>query len=189
MISTKTYKDEAINHLDNQQKRWFAIRTKYKCEKFVTGLLAKKQIVSYVPLQTVIKRYNSKVKKYEIPLINNYVFVHIVSKDYIPTLETEYVFQFIKQGNNLISIPEEEITILKMIVGDVKDVNLVHSEKLSVGEDVEVVAGRLAGLTGKIVSKLGKKRFVIELKNIGFQFQVQIDMALLRPTNYISAVV
>jgi transcription antitermination factor NusG len=181
MIMARIHKDEEINHLDSQHKKWFAIYTKYKCEKFVSDLLGKKQIDAYVPLQTVVKRYNRKVKKYETPLINNYVFVNITTKDYIRTIETEYVFKFIRQGKNLISIPEDEITILKKIVGDVEDTRFVDSEILSVGEEVEVIAGRLVGLTGKIVTKLGKKSFVIELKNIGYQFQVQIDLTLLRP--------
>jgi len=33
-----------INHLSNTEERWFAVYTKYKCEKFVANLLAKKNI-------------------------------------------------------------------------------------------------------------------------------------------------
>ena len=170
-----------INHLDKQEKRWFAVYTKYKCEKFVTTLLDKKRIVSYVPLQTVVKRYQRKIKKYDIPLINNYVFVHITSKEYIAVLETEYVYKFIRQGKNLISIPGWEIDTLKQIVGDIEYMAPVNSSSLLIGEEVEIVSGQLSGLSGKIVSKQGKKSFVIELKNIGFEFHVQIDMSLLKP--------
>ncbi len=170
-----------INHLHKQEKHWFAIYTKYKCEKFVVSLLDKKKISSYVPLQSVVKKYQRKVKKYEVPLINNYVFVHINAKEYIGVLETEYVYKFIRQGKNLISIPDWEIDVLKQIVGDIENVAPINSNGLLVGEEVEIVSGQLAGLIGKIVSKQGKKSFVIELKNIGFEFHVQIDMSLLKP--------
>lgn len=170
-----------INHLDSTEKRWFAIYTKYKCEKFVSALLDKKKIVSYVPLQTVVKKYQRKVKKYELPLINNYVFVHITLKEYIAVLETEYVYKFIRQGKNLISIPAWEIDVLKQIVGDIAYIAPVSGSGFLIGEEVEVVSGQLSGLSGKIVGKKGKRSFVIELKNIGFQFHVHIDMALLKP--------
>ena len=33
-----------INQLSTMEKRWFAVYTKYKCEKYVADSLAKKQI-------------------------------------------------------------------------------------------------------------------------------------------------
>lgn len=173
--------DGEINHLDSHEKRWFAIYTKYKCEKYVVMLLDRKRISSYVPLQTKIKRYKSKVKKYQVPLINNYVFVYITENEYISVLETEYVFKFIRLGKNLISIPEEELDVLKRIVGDIEDVLPLMRNSISIGEEVEVIGGQLMGLTGRVVSQMGKKKFVIELKNIGYQFHIHIDMALLKP--------
>ena len=181
MIHTKTKRVDEINHLDSHEKKWFAIHTKYKCEKYVVMLLDRKRISSYLPLQTKIKRYKSKVKKYQVPLINNYVFVHIAEKEYIPVLETEYVFRFIRLGKNLISIPEEELDVLRRIVGDIEDMLPLLGHSISVGEEVEVIGGQLMGLTGKVVSQMGKKKFVIELKNIGYQFHIHIDMALLKP--------
>lgn len=181
MIKMIVKSDGEINQLDNHEKRWFAIYTKYKCEKYVVMLLDRKRISSYVPLQTKIKRYKSKVKKSQIPLINNYVFVHITKKEYISVLETEYVFRFIKLGKNLISIPEEELDVLRRIVGDIEDMLPLLGNTISVGEEVEVIGGQLIGLTGKVISQMGKKKFVIELKNIGYQFHIQIDLALLKP--------
>ena len=93
---------EVINHLSRIESKWFAVYTKYKCEKYVVDHLARKGIAAYVPLITKIKQYSSRVKRFDIPLINCYVFVKITKDQYIKVLETQYVMSFIKQRQNLI---------------------------------------------------------------------------------------
>jgi len=177
------YKDTSIsttiNHLSDTEERWFAIYTKYKCEKFVTDLLARKGIAAYVPLITKTKRYASRVKRFEVPLINCYVFVKITKRDYVRVLETQYVMSFIKQRKNLISIPENEIDLLKRIVGEIEDVN-VGSIAMHVGDEVEIISGNLTGLKGRLEEVEGKNRFVVQLESIGFQLSMIVDKSRLR---------
>ena len=56
---------EIINHLDNENQKWFAIRTKYKAEKQVVHHLQKKKVDAYIPLvnQTMMFGKNLKPKK------------------------------------------------------------------------------------------------------------------------------
>ena len=89
---------EIISHLKSDEKRWFAIYTKYKCEKYVADQLNKRQIESYVPLLKKTKRYVSRTKEYQVPLVNCYVFVCITKEDYSHVLRTEYVMKFIRIG-------------------------------------------------------------------------------------------
>lgn len=182
MESTTLKRDTTnINQLLDLEKRWFAVYTKYKCEKYVADHLSKKNIDVYLPLVSKTKRYIRKIKHYDVPLINCYVFVHINKSQYLPTLETEYVMKFLRQGKDLLAIPESEMDLLKRVAGDVDDVIPVSERQYQLGEPVEVTAGQLAGLKGKIVSKAGKKSFVVELDTIGFQFRINIDLKLLRP--------
>lgn len=181
-VAIKVNGNTVINHLHSEEKRWFAVYTRYKCEKFVVDLLAKKQIEAYVPLMSKTKRYQRKIKHYEVPLINCYIFVHITRDDYVKTLETEYVLKFLRQGKDLISIPVVEMNILKRVVGDIEEVTPLDGKHFEQGEEVEVVSGQLAGIRGKVVSRLGRKRFVIELLNIGYQLQLDVDAGLLKPT-------
>lgn len=170
-----------INQLSSIEKRWFAVYTKYKCEKYVADALTKKQIEAYVPIMTKTKRYSKKIKHYSIPLINCYVFVCIKKEEYLKTLETEYVMKFLRNGKDLLAIPEIEIDTLKRVVGeDLEIKESIHTE-LILGEDVEVVSGQLTGMRGKIVSKEGKRSFVIDLETIGYQLRIKIDFNLLRP--------
>ncbi|MBK9736166.1 MAG: UpxY family transcription antiterminator [Saprospiraceae bacterium] len=167
--------------MSTDKKRWFAVYTKYKCEKYVSDILSKKQIASYVPIVSKTKKYNRKVKHYEVPLINCYVFVYIDKKEYLPILETEYVMKFLKQGKDLLAIPESEIEVLRRVSGDVIDVSINQDLDFIYGQEVEVISGHLAGMRGKIVSKSSKRCFVIDLETIGYQLRIKVDFNLLRP--------
>ena len=171
-----------INHLEKDEKKWFAIYTKYKCEKYVIDKLNKKDIHAYIPLVSKTKRYTRKTKHYKVPLINCYAFVKINKDEYIKVLETEYVLGFIKQRKNLISIPEIEINLLKRIVGELETIEMSPLTFVE-GTPVEIIAGNLTGVKGKLVKKQGKNEFVVELLNIGYQLQMIIDKSLLRPLN------
>jgi transcription antitermination factor NusG len=181
-MKDKTMKSSVnINQLSSIDKRWFAVYTKYKCEKFVADALSKKEIEAYVPIMTKTKRYSKKIKHYNVPLINCYVFVCITKDQYIKTLETEYVMKFLRNGHDLLAIPEVEINTLKRVVGEDIEVKETLGSDWFLGEEVEVISGQLAGMRGKIVSKEGKRSFVIDLETIGYQLRIKVDFNLLRP--------
>ncbi len=172
-----------INQLSSNEKRWFAVYTKFKCEKYVADALSKKEIEAYVPILTKTRRYSRKIKHYTVPLINCYVFVCIKKEDYLKTLETEYVMKFLRNGQDLLAIPEVEIDTLKRVVGeDIEVKESVRSDWFS-GEEVEIISGQLAGMRGRIVSKEGKRSFVIDLETIGYQLRIKVDFNLLRPVS------
>lgn len=169
---------DITNHLDREEKKWFAVKTKYKAEKHVVQQLNYRNVNAYIPLVNRTKRYGKKVKFSEIPLIYNYVFVCINRSNYVTVLEQQYVFEFVKQGKHLISIPEFEIEILKKIVGDEYKAILAESH-FSIGDIVEVIGGNLTGLTGRLITNNNKQNMLVELENIGYQFQIEIDTNLL----------
>ena len=181
-MKDKTMKSNVnINQLSSTEKRWFAVYTKYKCEKYVADALTKKEVEAYVPTYTKTRRYSKKIKHYNLPLINCYVFVCIKKDQYVKTLETEYVMKFLKNGNDLLAIPEVEINTLKRVVGEDIEVKETLSSDWYEGEEVEVISGQLAGMKGKIVSREGKRSFVIDLETIGYQLRIKVDFNILRP--------
>jgi transcription antitermination factor NusG len=169
-----------INHLEETTSKWFAIFTKYKCEKYVVENLQLKGIDAYVPLLSVTRKYTRKTKHLKIPLINSYAFVYITKRDYVRVLETQYVMGFLKQRKNLISIPAREIELLKRIVGELENVESVPLS-FEPGAPVEIIGGNLTGLQGKLIKKQGKNTFVVALETIGYQLEMVIDKNLLSP--------
>jgi len=170
-----------INHLHVDESKWFAVHTKYKCEKYVAQQISKKGIEVYLPLTDRVRVYASKTKKYKVPLISCYIFVKICKHEYVRVLETEYAINFLRQRKDLISIPDKEINLLKLLVGEY-EVSL-YDEKVNwaLGQKMEVVAGQLTGLHGVLIEKCNKRDFVVELQNIGIQLQMQFRKEHLMP--------
>ena len=175
-----TGKPEFENHLDDVEPRWFAVYTRYKSEKVVHSLLEKKEIHSYLPLQRVTRRYTRKIKQHDIPLISCYIFVKITKNEYVKVLETENVVNFLKFSKNLLSIPDEEIEILKRVVGDGEFYVEAEPGVFHEGDAVEIIGGKLTGIRGRLVEKQGKKHMVIELENVGYSLRMDVDVSLLR---------
>lgn len=169
---------EYENHLDEHEPRWFSIYTRYKREKLVAQRLRQKGIEVYLPLQKFTRRYVRKIKHVELPLINCYLFTKITKKEYVPVLETQDVVKFIRFSKNLISIPEAEIQIIQRVVGESIEIEVSPSEYLP-GDHVEIIAGELTGLRGKLLKKESGKNFLIELESLGYQLRMQVDPSLL----------
>lgn len=160
--------------------QWYAIHTKYKCEKYVVAQLQKKNIEAYVPLLHQRKQYVRKIKDVALPLINCYAFVFISKKEYVSVLSTQYALGFLKIGGKISPIPEAEMQLMKKVVGE-KHVLSISPIDWAIGDPVEVIGGSLTGVRGKLVAKKGKKEFIVDLSTIGFQLQMDIEDHYLRP--------
>ena len=167
------------NHLHHTETSWFAVYTRFKCEKVVLQALKKKGIECYVPLQEVKRQYTRKIKTHHIPLISCYAFVKVNKADYIRVLETDYVLEYVKIGRNLIAIPEKEIDLLKRIVGEGL-VTAIEPRSMKIGDKVEIIAGRLTGLHGKLVETDHGKRMVVQLEALGQDLFMEVAPELLR---------
>lgn len=164
-----------------EEKRWFAVYTRYKREKLVARQLNQKGIEAYLPLQEFTRYYTRKIKKVQLPLISCYIFVKINKAEYVRVLETADVVTFIRFNSRLIAIPEQEINILRQVVGEDQEIS-VSQEKVSVGQRAEIIGGRLTGLKGKVVKSHGEKNFVIELDSLNYSLHMQVPKKYLQPT-------
>jgi len=170
---------EPINDLHPSEARWFAVRTRSKSEKFVKRMLEKKGVYAYLPLQQFMRKYVRSKRLVEKPLINCYVFVQITKEQYVPVLETENVTGFVKFNKDLIAIPEAEIDIIRRVtLEEGLDVS-TETGTFETGDLVEISAGTLIGLKGRIVKKEGKRNFQIELITLGVNLLISVDAAFL----------
>ncbi len=170
------------NQLHETEPRWFAVYTRAKSEKFIQRALTKKHIHAYVPLQRLFRRYQRSTRLTEKPLIHGYVFVRIVRSEYLQVLETENVSGFVKFNKNLISIPETEIETLRRItLEEGLDLQALPGT-LETGDLVEICAGNLTGLSGRVVRVDGKRQFQVELNRLGFRLLISIDSSFLQKT-------
>jgi transcription antitermination factor NusG len=173
------------NHLSESEPKWFAVRTRFKSEKVALKQLQRLGVETYLPIRQMTRRYGRKIRKVELPLINSFVFVRVKKNQYASVLETEYVAGFLKFGNNLLSIPDLEIDMIRRLLGEDVDLEVVTKEEnvYAKGDWVEVIKGPLLGMKGCLLNIQGKDKLLIDLSNSGHSFHITIDTDLLRKIN------
>lgn len=168
-----------INHLHPTEPRWFAVRTRSKSEKLVRRMLEKKGVEAWLPLQRLLRRYTRSTRLTEKPLLNGYVFVRIVRDQYVAVLETEHVAGFVRFSKDLLAVPQAELDILRRIVlEEGLEVEAIPGA-LAEGDPVEISAGHLMGMKGRVVRVEGKRRFQIELQYLLHSLLITVDAAFL----------
>ncbi len=177
-VVKKYQSNDPVNHLDDDEKKWFAVRTNYKREKIVRDQLIRLDIEAFLPLQEKTIHYTRKTVRREIPLLYTYIFVKIIRSEYVPVLQVPQVYGFTKLHRDLISIPEEEIDILKRVIGAKVDVT-IEKDKIATGDPVRVSVGQFAGMEGEFVQTLNSHKFLIELKALGHFLRMEIDESFL----------
>ena len=165
-----------------QGAQWYAVKTRYKCEKYVAAALRRKGVEVYVPLLKRTKRYTRKIKHYEIPLISCYIFVYMDLSQRIRVLETVHVVEFVGFDGYICPIPQTEIDTMRQVVGEIQEVDAQPLGAFSNGAEVEVIMGQLTGLRGRLVTMHGKDDFIVELNSLGYELRMTIDRRLLRKT-------
>lgn len=182
--SAKTHSE---NHLHDVEPRWFAVRTRFRDEKVALQQLTLNGIHAYLPIKKLARRYGRKVRYVQLPLINGFVFVKILKKDYHVVLQTQYAAGFLKFGNNLLSIPESEINLIKRLLNEEVEIDVTPTALIE-GDWVEVVSGPLLGMQGQFVEEKGKGKVVVNLSYSGFSLHITVDPKLLTkisaPTQY-----
>lgn len=175
------------NHLHPTEARWFAVYTRYKREKVVCDELTRKGIEVFLPLQKILRQYGRKKTWVELPLFNCYVFVKITKSNYVPVLSVEGVTKFIRFSQNLISIPQEEIQMIKRIIGSEALIEVEEGFYQS-GDEVEIIAGNLSGMKGELIEVQGKNKVLIELSHLGYTLKIELPASYLRRLKPISLI-
>ncbi len=161
------------------QKNWYAIYTRYRCEKKVMETMLSRNVEAYTPLLTRKVQYSKKVKTHHYPLLPNYVFVRISDAEKIKVLNTQHVVSFVMIGAELPKVRQQEINWLKKIVGENQAVEVLPKLD-AIGEKVEIVSGALTGLKGQLVQINNKKEFIVKLESMAFNLKLSVEATQLR---------
>ena len=157
---------------------WYAIYTKPRAEKQVFQRLIDKGIDAYLPLQKSLKQWSDRKKWVETPLFTSYLFVHIDRRDYDGVLQTPGVLKYITFEGRAVSIPQDQIDNLKIIVDSNANVETTW-ETYSKGESVLVNGGSLKGLRGKLISDGGRKKVLVQVDRLDQNLVVEVPLALI----------
>jgi len=157
----------------NTINHWYALHTQSRHEKKVDSQLKAKGINSYLPLNTVHRRWSDRYKKIQAPLFSCYVFVNIALKDRLHVLQTAGAVNLVSFNGKPALIPDEQIYAVRMILENVATVN--YENFFTPGVRVRILRGALKGLEGTLVSNKNNNRLIISIDGIKQAISVEID--------------
>jgi transcriptional antiterminator RfaH len=156
---------------DLQDRKWYALHTRPRQEKSLARDLFQRAIAFYLPLVPRRNHIRGKILTSLVPLFPGYVFLLAGRDDYVTTLATSRVVR-------ALPVPDQErlhsdLRQVYRLIENKDDILLQGA--LTPGVLVEIIAGPLAGLKGKIVRRNATTRFVVEVEFIRQGASVEVD--------------
>ena len=164
----------------DQNYRWYPVYTRSRAEKKAYEGLNRKGILAYLPLRKAIKQWSDRKKIVEEPLIKSYLFVYISGKEYAEVLMTNGIARFIYFSGQIATIPEQQITDLKLLLATDADLEVLEYD-IKPGERVLIKAGPFKGIMAELVSVQNKQRIILRLQNIGYAIEINTSVAFIEP--------
>jgi len=168
-----------VSELGNGTRSWFAVHTASNHEKSVEQRLRAKDVETFLPLYSVMKRWKNRTKvKVELPLFAGYLFARIGLNEKLRVIEVPMVYSIVGNRGSPTALPDAEIESLRA--------GLVCRQAhpfpyAKVGNRFRIRSGPLAGLEGTVVRIYGGLSVVLTIELIQKSVAVHVDADELEP--------
>ncbi len=160
---------------------WWALYTRYLCEKMVAQTLTSKRFEVFLPLYASVRRWTDRQKTLFLPIFPGYVFVRGGLHRRLEIVMTPGVQTILFYGEQVAAIPETEIhNIRRMVEGPFR---VEPHPYLKCGEKVRITRGSLKGIEGVLVRKKNLYRMVLSMDLLHQSVAVEIDASDVEPVN------
>jgi transcriptional antiterminator RfaH len=161
------------------EEKWYALYTRPRAEKLVFARLEEESIETFLPLQKTFRVWSDRKKLVEKPLLPSYIFVKTIKKSFPRVYKIPGVVKFVSFEGKPVSIPQKQIDNLRLLINSNAEIE-VSSDKFSPGDNVEVINGSLAGLTGELIRIGSKNRVVVRIDRLDQNLILKIPKAFLK---------
>ena len=158
-------------------KKWIAVYTKPRHEKFVENELKKKGIDVYLPMLKERRKWSDRKKWVSFPLFRSYIFVKIEIKNALIILQTIGVVKLVKFNNKVAIVPEQSIDNIRLMIEG--GYNPEPTDYFIKGNPIEVKDGPLKGIVGEVIHVDKKDRLVIRVEAIQHSISIKIKRYLI----------
>ena len=163
----------------HSEEKWYALYTRPRAEKLVYQRLVEASIETFLPLQKTYRMWSDRKKLVIKPLLSSYIFVKTIPKYFPVVYKINGVVKFVSFERQPVSIPQNQIDNLRLLINSDAEIE-VSSEQFDKGDNVEVVAGVLVGLTGELIKIGGKKRVVVRIDRLDQNLVLTIPVSFLK---------
>jgi transcription antitermination factor NusG len=157
-----------------ERAQWYAVVTRYRCERKVCTSLQQVGVTVFLPLVEQIHRWSDRNKRIFVPLFAGYLFICLqwTPSARLMVLRTPGVMRFVEFGQETAAIPTQQIEHLKLLLS--QGIHFSLHAFLNVGQRVRIRGGCLDGLEG-ILEHNGEKSLVISIESIQRSVAIRIE--------------
>ena len=161
----------------SDSKKWIAVYTKPRHEKFVEKEFKKKGFDVYLPMLKERRKWSDRKKWVSFPLFSSYIFVKIEIKNALIILQTIGVVKLVKFNNKVAIVPEHSIQNIRLMIEG--GYNPEPTDYFIKGTPIEVKDGPLKGIVGEVINVDKKDRLVIRVDAIQHSISIKINRSYL----------
>ena len=177
------YSDEVggriVNIIKHVDPKWYAVYTTPRAEKQVYKRLLEIGVETFLPLQKTYRIWSDRKKLVEKPLLSSYIFVKVIPVNFPKVYKIHGVVKFVTFEGHPAFIPQNQIDNLRLLIDSDAEIE-VTCEKFEKGDNVEVINGAMAGLTGELIKTGGKKRVLIRIDRLDQNIILTIPVTFLK---------
>ncbi|WP_433972539.1 UpxY family transcription antiterminator [Tunturiibacter lichenicola] len=171
MIDTKTSSDTTLN--------WYALHTRSRHEKRVAERLGLQELETFLPVHRTKHHWKNGVHaEVELPLFPCYLFARASIQNRTRLVQQPGVLGFAASTSRPTIISDEEITVLRVAVENLK---AEPHPYLNNGDAVRIVAGPLAGMEGILTRRKQEYRVVLSIDAIMRSIAVEVSEFEIEP--------
>lgn len=152
---------------------WYAVQVPKSSEEKVEQKLSQRQFRTYLPAQVVRRRYSDRTKLVRIPYYPGYLFCESDLETMLPIKTTPGVIGIVSCAGKPCSIPRQELESIQLLAASGMTLGTV--EQAVAGQNVEIIAGPLKGMTGVIASVEGEYVLAVAISLLNRSLTVRLD--------------
>lgn len=158
-----------------ESAQWYAVRTRSRCEKFVSEQLETQGIECFLPVVKRTHKWSDRMKEVELPLFSGYNFVRIdvASPQRLRVLRAHGVVGFVGIHGAGTAIPESQIRDIRTVLQNNIPFEEHHLPK--VGQRVRIKGGCLDGVEGVLAAQNGDQSLMISIEPIQRSLSIRIQ--------------
>jgi len=136
-------------------------------------MLESKGFEAFFPSYESVRKWKDRRKVISLPLFPCYVFVRGAIERRLPVLTTPGVHMLITSGEQVATVPEQEIEAIRRTVQ--AQIGVEPHPFVRCGERVRVVRGSLEGVEGVLARKKNLYRLILSVEMLAQSVAVEID--------------
>lgn len=155
------------------QPQWYAAYTCVNREVKIATQMERRGIEHFLPTYESVRRWKDRRVRLAMPLFPGYVFVFLALRDRLPVLQIPGVVHLVSFNGHPAPLDAQQIERLRMALSQLR---AEPHPFLTVGRNVRVRSGPLAGVDGILLRHKNNCRVVLSLELIQRSVAVEVDI-------------